>query len=311
VDTYWAAVRPGGLKVARDSLELAGATYERDKRALELGALPPLEIHRSESTVATRRLQVIEAEYALKRSEDRLRRLVGADQDAAAASLALNLTEEPRPSGELMSVVLGHALERAQTGRPELVALRHELENADLSLRVARSGRRPDVSLGLVLDVGPRGQRAGPTRPRCSRATTSASPGRHGARLRYLRLQHLGEPAVPEPRRRAVFGRTMVGRRRVLYRLREQEQAVASRCGPWTTWKAKASYSVATWRGTWPRRRWRPSSGSGSWGEHASWSGNGGPGQCRAEPAGRGQYRRAAVARATGTLLGRVAEPRT
>ena len=35
------------------------------------------------------RLQVIQAEYALKRSQDRVRRLVGADLDPQVASLAL------------------------------------------------------------------------------------------------------------------------------------------------------------------------------------------------------------------------------
>jgi len=92
------AVQAGeSLAVARNSLVLAEATYERDKRGLELGALPPLDIHRSQSTVATRRLQVIQEEYALKRSQDKLRRLIGADLDPQAAALGLVLTEPPVP----------------------------------------------------------------------------------------------------------------------------------------------------------------------------------------------------------------------
>ena len=41
---------------------------QHDKRALELGALPPLDIYRSQSEVAARRLQAIQSEYALKQA---------------------------------------------------------------------------------------------------------------------------------------------------------------------------------------------------------------------------------------------------
>ncbi len=53
----------GNLEVARSSMEAAEATYKHDKRSLELGALPPLDIYRSESQVASRRVQVIQSEY--------------------------------------------------------------------------------------------------------------------------------------------------------------------------------------------------------------------------------------------------------
>ena len=62
-------------------MEAAEATYKRDKRALELGALPPLDIYRSESQVASRRVQVIQSEYALKQAEEALRLIIGANQD--------------------------------------------------------------------------------------------------------------------------------------------------------------------------------------------------------------------------------------
>ena len=53
VRQYWDVVQArGNLEVERKSLEAADASYQRDKRALELGALPPLDIYRSESEVA-------------------------------------------------------------------------------------------------------------------------------------------------------------------------------------------------------------------------------------------------------------------
>jgi hypothetical protein len=95
VNQYWAVVQArGNLEVAQASMAAAESTYKRDKRALELGALPPLDIYRSESQVASRRVQVIESEYALRQAEDALRLTIGADQDPYFRRLICN-----RPRG--------------------------------------------------------------------------------------------------------------------------------------------------------------------------------------------------------------------
>src|SRR5207245_198601 len=108
VRQYWAVVQArGDLDVVKKSLEAADASYQRDKRALELGALPPLDIYRSESEVASRRVQVIQAEYTLKEAEDILRFTVGADQDSYVAALDLQLTEKHDSVGELKVIDVG------------------------------------------------------------------------------------------------------------------------------------------------------------------------------------------------------------
>jgi len=108
VGQYWSVVEArGNLEVARSSMGAAEATYKRDKRALELGALPPLDIYRSESQVASRRVQVIQSEYALKQAEDTLRMTIGADQDPYFEALDLALTEKPEPEGELRTMDTG------------------------------------------------------------------------------------------------------------------------------------------------------------------------------------------------------------
>jgi len=64
---YWSLVQAQkNLAVLQESLKLAEESYKRDKRALELGAISPLDIYRSEATVAQRRLQILQAEYAVK-----------------------------------------------------------------------------------------------------------------------------------------------------------------------------------------------------------------------------------------------------
>jgi outer membrane protein len=233
VDAYWEAVQAGeSLAVARNSLELAEATYQRDKRGLELGALPPLDIHRSESTVATRRLQVIEAEYALKRSVDRLRRLIGADLDPEVARLALVLTEPAVPSGELLSVDSVSALEQARSRRPELASLRHQVAATETSIRVARGSLRPDVSVSAFYSTSGRGGTA--LDPNTDPPTILSRGGFNQSlsQLRTLDFATYGfSVALSLPFRNrgaeADFGQARVDRERALYLMREEEQAVA------------------------------------------------------------------------------------
>jgi outer membrane protein len=148
VTQYWAVVQArGDLEVERKSLEAADASYQHDKRALELGALPPLDIYRSESEVASRRVQMIQGEYALKRTEDALRLIIGADQDPYYRALDLELTEKPDPEGEMRSIDATTALQQAQAQRPEFLAARYALENDDTGIRLARNHLKPDLSL--------------------------------------------------------------------------------------------------------------------------------------------------------------------
>lgn len=145
---YWQVVQARGiLEVQRKSLEQAEASYKRDKRALELGALPPLDIYQSESQVAVRRVELIQAEYALKQSEDSLRLTIGASQDPYFGALDLELTETPEPSGELRSVDEATALKQATARRAEFVVSRLNLANADTGIRLARNNLLPDLQL--------------------------------------------------------------------------------------------------------------------------------------------------------------------
>jgi outer membrane protein TolC len=148
VTEYWGVVQArGNLGVARKSQDQAEASYKRDKRALELGALPPLDIYRSESQVASRRVQVIQAEYALKQAEDLLRFSVGATIDPYIQALDLELTENPEAPGELRTADLATGLQQALQKRPELEAIGQSLANDDTSIRLAHNNLLPDLRL--------------------------------------------------------------------------------------------------------------------------------------------------------------------
>jgi outer membrane protein len=148
VNQYWAVVQTrGNLEVERKSLESADASYQRDKRALELGALPPLDIYRSESEVASRRVQMIQGEYVVKQAEDALRLTIGANQDDDFRALDFDLTEKPQAEGELRTIDAAAALQEALAHRPEFEAAKYALANDETGIRLAHNHLKPDLSL--------------------------------------------------------------------------------------------------------------------------------------------------------------------
>ncbi len=148
IGNYWEVVQSReNLDVLRKSLEAAEASYQHDKRSLELGALSPYDIYRSESQVATRRVAVIQAEYSLKQAEDAFRTTIGADLDPYIRALDLELIEPTEVTGELMTVDAQQAYEKALQKRPELEALRQQLANDDTSIRLAHNQLQPDFNL--------------------------------------------------------------------------------------------------------------------------------------------------------------------
>ncbi len=147
IGQYWAAVQArGALDVQNRSLDLAQVSFKRDQRALELGALPPLDIYRSESEVAARRVQIIQSTYALEQTEEALRLTIGADQDAQFRALPFELTEVPQTTGELQTVQLDAALTDALSKRPEVAAAGDALSNDDISIRLAHNQLKPDLT---------------------------------------------------------------------------------------------------------------------------------------------------------------------
>jgi outer membrane protein len=148
IGQYWAAVQAhGALDVQRKSSDLAEVSYQRDKRSLELGALPPLDIYRSESEVAARRVQVIQASYAWAQAEEALRLTIGAEQDLSFRALELDLTETPQPTSELAAVDPDAALKDALQHRPEIEGTAASLANDETSIRLAHNQLKPDLSV--------------------------------------------------------------------------------------------------------------------------------------------------------------------
>jgi outer membrane protein len=148
IGLYWTAVQArGNLDVQQRALKLAETSYNRDKRSLELGALPPLDISRSESEVAARRVEQIQAEYFLLQAEEALRLMIGADQDPQLKSIGLELTESAQPSGDVENVEYDRILSTALAARPEISAAKDALAIDQTSIGYARNQLKPALNL--------------------------------------------------------------------------------------------------------------------------------------------------------------------
>jgi HAE1 family hydrophobic/amphiphilic exporter-1 len=148
ISQYWDVVQARkAMEVLQKSLELAEASYQHDKRALELGALPPLDIYRSESQVAQRKIAVIQAQYNLKQVEISLRQTIGADLDQHIESLDLELTESAETPSPLAIVDLQETLAEALKRRPEMEAQHEQLSIDDTNVKLANNSLKPDLNL--------------------------------------------------------------------------------------------------------------------------------------------------------------------
>lgn len=234
INQYWDVVQARKtLEVLQKSLELAEASYQRDKRALELGALPPLDIYRSESQVAQRKISVIQAEYSLKQVETTLRKTMGADLDSHIESLDLELTESAETQEPLAVVDLQETLAEALKKRPEIEAQQEQLAIDDTNVKLANNSLKPELDLkasytsnglgGVVFD----NSSGVPVVVSGGGFTDSLSQLGGFSFPTYSMGLQLSMP-VRNSAARADLGTALVSKRRSLYQMRSLQQTIAT-----------------------------------------------------------------------------------
>jgi outer membrane protein len=146
---YWDSVRArDNIKVLQQTLDLAQKSYERDKQALDLGALASLDIFQSETQVAQRRTDLVQAQFAYRAALDSLRRLIGADLTPEWRAAELVLEDDPAKIPDRASIMpYEEALTAAMRVRPELDAAHRRVTIDDLNARVARNLMLPHLDL--------------------------------------------------------------------------------------------------------------------------------------------------------------------
>jgi outer membrane protein TolC len=219
ITQYWdVLLARKNLDVLRKSLDLAQKTYDRDKRTLELGALPPFDIYRSELQLAQRKLSVVQAEYRLKQLEDDFRRTIGADLDPQYSSMIIELTENVQVSGELPIVDAQEAMRKALSSRPELQSLGLQLENATTNAQVANHNLKPDLSLSAYY-TGRGGSSQSLGLAEALDQMSGFGYPSYGATL-SLRLPLRNRGAEAD------LGTALVNRQRTLYSMRQRTQSI-------------------------------------------------------------------------------------
>jgi len=147
---YWTAVQArDAIRVQQRTLELAQKSYDRDKLALDLGALPKLDIYQSESQVAQRKLDLVQAQYYYTAQIDVVRRLIGADLQPQTRTIEIILEDDPAVLPARAIDPFEDALARAMNTRPELSAIRRSESLDDFDARVARDALRPQLNLNV------------------------------------------------------------------------------------------------------------------------------------------------------------------
>ena len=146
---YWDAIRArDNIGVLQQTLNLAQNSYERDKKALDLGALASLDIYQSETQVAERNRDLIQAKYSYTAALDGLRTLIGADLTPELRKMEIVLGDDPAALPSTSSALsYEDALAAALRIRPEMNAAHRRRTVDDLNARVARNLLLPRVDL--------------------------------------------------------------------------------------------------------------------------------------------------------------------
>jgi len=125
-------------KAADDQLTLT-------RRQIDAGTLPSSDLIGAESTVAQRRLEVVQAEEAVQQASDQLRAVLNLPREQWSRTILP--TDIPRFVPDSSSA--DQAIALATKHRPELAQAALDLQTAELGARKADNDRLPQLDLGV------------------------------------------------------------------------------------------------------------------------------------------------------------------
>jgi outer membrane protein TolC len=145
-DAYWHVVSAVAMVAARQSaVDLAQELVRVNRRKVDTGTAPPLDLVAAQAEVASDREQLIVAEAAVDNAKDRLRTLIWDPGDASMWTTALELTDAP--PREASRVDIDAAVATALQERADLSRARSTIDHADVNVRYAQNQRLPDLRL--------------------------------------------------------------------------------------------------------------------------------------------------------------------
>jgi len=143
---YWDLVfKRDDLKVKKQSLDLAKDLENRVRIQVDVGVLAPLEILQAQSEVASREEAVIITENEIKDLEDQLKTKLNFPPDAEEWNSTLVPADSPSFTAEVFQ--LQEFLNTALENRPEMEALRLELDNEQIDVTYKENQIYPTIDL--------------------------------------------------------------------------------------------------------------------------------------------------------------------
>jgi len=192
---YWNLVYAyENVKVQQEALSFAQSTLEDNKRQVEVGTLPPIQVVSAQSTVATDQQNLILAQTNLELQELLMKNALSRNlEDPVLAeaeviptsSMSFPKQEPVVPVQELIQDALAH--------RAELAESRIDLNSRELSNKAVRNALLPTLGLYAYYGGSGIGGDINPGVPNCSSTTSSlcfsptkaAPPFRNGGPVGY------------------------------------------------------------------------------------------------------------------------------
>jgi outer membrane protein TolC len=128
-----------GLDVARRGVELARENVRVTRLLQERGFQAEVDVLEAERALAEAEAGLVQAENGEALARANLNRALGQPFDAPVATTMGAVPEDPGAGAAL--------IERAKAQRPEVQALRHNIQAAEAGIRLAKAARQPRVNL--------------------------------------------------------------------------------------------------------------------------------------------------------------------
>lgn len=144
--SYWELVFAlENLKVQQLALQQAQDLLAINKRFKEVGKASTSDILQAQSAVASREADVIAGGDAVKDAEDRLKQIINIVKDESQWDFPIIPIDAP--SLENIEADMDESIVTALAGRPEYAQAKLDMQNSDISIKVAKNGRLPVLDL--------------------------------------------------------------------------------------------------------------------------------------------------------------------
>ncbi|MEW6439506.1 MAG: TolC family protein [bacterium] len=154
IQAYWDlvfALQTRGVR--QSSLDLARQLLRENERRVHLGTLAPVELLQSQTGVALRQEELLDADAVLHGAQDRLKGLLQWDEAPVRSSVTIAPVDVPPDVPVEERIDLQGAVDVALKSRPEYRSARKDLENKNLQIKVAQNQLLPSLDLTGVLGL--------------------------------------------------------------------------------------------------------------------------------------------------------------